>query len=167
MGKYLMQRTLLFYSVIYGTLLGMSLQCVASDPIAASNKRAPSVAHAKGSAYSRFFNWMRKQYGATRSDIKFLWSYSLKKVRGQKVTEKETKRAKHIAKKIGITLVSVAAIVATSLGFRWLFRKVRAFPGVVRATNRLATEVEIMRNFIDFFGDPLAIAMLYANHEEV
>ena len=106
----------LMYNMLIVFLLGTSI-----DSFAANDGSIPS-AQIQGSPIYRFTQWLSKQYDATHADAKFLWEYGTKKVHGKKVKKKETRRAKSISKKIGITLVGIGAIVAAFLGARALLR---------------------------------------------
>jgi hypothetical protein len=106
----------LTYNMLIIFLLSISINSLDADA-----GSIPS-AQIQGSPIYRFTQWLSKQYDATYADAKFLWEYGTKKIHGKKIKKKETRRAKSIAKKIGITLIGIGAVVAAFLGVRVLLR---------------------------------------------
>lgn len=111
MKKRSLLRTILCSILLFGTIV----PSFAADQTAAVSPEVKETAKPKGSAYSRFADWLRARAKASKKDIRHLWRWGSKKARGQQVSERESAAVKRIAKKIGISLALIAGFMIKSV----------------------------------------------------
>ena len=87
---------------------------------------------------------MLPSISGTRAEMKTLYNYSVKKVRGEPVSQKETQLALRTAKKIGVTIGAVVGIVVLAIGVgKW--RKKEAEKKLRQEEKHTAVETERLK----------------------
>lgn len=146
------KRSILFYSVIYVALLGMNLNCLAGQPDssqgAVSGQQSETLV--KKSAYSRFTQWLGSKYDATRDDIKLIWDYANKKVRGEKISDAEELMALLVAVRYGMSLVAIGG-TTVALQRKFFMPVSKALPLAVASW----TAIEITQRALEIFYSQL------------